>query len=303
MFLGASSFIPMKKEPRKEPTKRTDTAPHLMLLDSSITNPSVEVVRLPNPSKLLDAGLYVICENNIFWLRGIQPNIKPVSLFLNNRILNEDCFWATFRFDAICIFTSLLFLNPDKFMSVPQRIYDLYRSGRDDSQEYAALEAGTFALWNHNIDKVQNRLEYLCETIKSDGSKELLFKPNIEKFRAMLEYKVQLVEEKLQKENVMMGAYCETTETSSSNHVRKHHVTFKSGKLRMFAWSIISTMLNDEARRALLPTNCTNTKSSGHIQSNVSSGPMITSKNKLQKKRKMAPVTGTRSITSFFKPS
>ncbi|ORM41177.1 uncharacterized protein BXIN_0373 [Babesia sp. Xinjiang] len=301
MFLGSGSFISTTKAPSKEVAKPAVTAKRLMFLDSSITDSSVEVLQLPSPASLRKCALYAVFDGKVYWLRGIKPNINPVSLFVGNSIVNEDHFLATFKFDVIFIFTSLLFLKHDKFISVPQRIYELYRSGVVDSEECSVLESGMLALWNHNVDKVQDRLEYLCQKIKSDGSKDPLLKPNIDSFRAMLEHKVQSLEKAVQKSNLMMGSYCRASETSCHNHVRKNYIDFREGKLRLFCWSVISQMLNPEARSHLVPAKCDFNDISSHLQSTSSTAPLITSGNKGAKQRKITVAKGTPSILGFFK--
>ncbi|GIX62210.1 methionine aminopeptidase, putative [Babesia caballi] len=147
----------------------------------------------------------------------------------------------------------------------------------------------------------QERLGYLCDVVHELDAEAPLFKPDQAKFTTMLEYKVQCLEKAVRDSNLMMGAYCQSSETSHQNHVRKHHVSFKEGKLRLFAWSVISTMLNAEARRHLVPSNMTVPDTAATAEAKPSAAPIITSGNKAPKKRKVAMAKGTPSITAFFK--
>ncbi|GBE59487.1 ribonuclease H2 subunit [Babesia ovata] len=301
MFMGSSSFISMGKALKKKPPNTNADARRLMFVDSIIKADSVEVVQLPNATNLMDGTLYAIFDGKLYLIRGIQPNVHPVSLFVNNTILNQS-FLATFKFDVIFIFTSIVFLEPDKFMSMPQRIYELYRSGLNESQGHGALEAGTFALWNNNVDNIQERIRYLCETANPSEAKDPLIKPNMSKFRAMLEYKVQCLEKAARNSNIMMGPYCQSNETSNRDNVRKHYITFQDSKLRSFAWSVISSMLNAEARNCLIPSNASMADKQAVEGANTSTKPVIKS-GKKPKQRKIAVASGTVSITTFFKPA
>ncbi|CDR96450.1 hypothetical protein, conserved [Babesia bigemina] len=300
MFMGSSSFISMGKALKKKTPSTNADARRLMFVDSSIKAEFVEIVQLPNPTNLLDGALYAVLDGTIYLIRGILPNVHPVSLFVDNTILNQS-FLATFRFDVIFIFTSILFLAPDKFMSMPQRIYELYRSGLNESQGHGALEAGAFALWNNNVDKIQERIRYLCDIANPGEAKDVVIKPNVSKFQAMLEYKVQSLEKAVRSSNIIMGSYCQSKETSNSEHVRKHYITVQDGKLRSFAWSLISSMLNAEARNRLVPSNGSMIDHQAIDDVNLSRKPVITS-SKRPKQRKIAVASGTASITSFFKP-
>lgn len=292
----------MSKPLKKESPKLDSPASHFMFLDSSIDGTSFEVAHLPSPNDPRESALYLVSGDRLFWLRGIQPNVNPVSLFVGDKIVNEDYFYATFKFDAIFIITSILFRDPDKFISIPQRIYDIYRSGPDESQGCSALEAGAFAVWNHNIDGIRERLEYLCDVLDPADSKDKLFKPNRDKFRAMLDYKVQNLENYVKENNIMMGAYCVSTMTSESNHVRKHHVEYDDRKLRSFAWASISKMLSVEARNCLVPSKVVHPQKICPVEPATNTAPVITSGNKAQKKRKIAGAAGTASIMNFFNP-
>ncbi|GIX62207.1 ribonuclease H2 subunit B, putative [Babesia caballi] len=304
MFFGSPCFLSTTKSPKtsreKQPQPNADEA-RFMLMDSSIPEGTAEVAKFPNPSCIAEGTYYVVANGRLYWLREIQPNVHPVSLFVDNEILNDRTFLATFEFDAIFIFTSLLYLEPDKFVSVPQRIHEVYRSSLDDSQGHKSLEAATLTLWNKNVNNVQERLGYLCDVVHELDAEAPLFKPDQAKFTTMLEYKVQCLEKAVRDSNLMMGAYCQSSETSHQNHVRKHHVSFKEGKLRLFAWSVISTMLNAEARRHLVPSNMTVPDTAATAEAKPSAAPIITSGNKAPKKRKVAMAKGTPSITAFFK--
>ncbi|EDO07796.1 RNase H2 complex component family protein [Babesia bovis T2Bo] len=299
MFFGDSSLISMRNVPPKETSASQFNHSRLMILDESIATPVV-VVNLPSPRALLESSFYTIYKDKIYWIRGIVPNLKPVSLFFNNLIVNDDLIYATFPFDAIHLMTSLLFLDSARFISIPQRIYDLYRPNGKESQ-YPGLEAGLFYIWNNNIDGVQDRLSYLCDCIKPEGVKDTLFKPNVNKFRMMVEYKVLTLTKRLKEENVVMGSYCLLSDISNKDDIRKHHIQYIEGKLSLFAWSVISTMLNTEARTALISTSVLDISYRGQKQHGTPLSSRMSSGANTQKKRRLPVIKGTASITSFFK--
>ncbi|KAK1444877.1 hypothetical protein BgAZ_107830 [Babesia gibsoni] len=308
MFLGPSSFISVNKPTKKEITKSEATKTYFMFLDSSLKGRFFEVATLPSPDCPLKGELYLLYEGKIHLLRGIKPNIYPVSLFVNNRVLNEEQFLAATRFDSIFIVLSILYVNHDKYVSMPQRIYDLYRGEVTDCKgNHNVLESGVFSLWNSNVDQIQDRILYICDSVQNNDKKDILIKPNNSKVLALLEYKVRNLEKCIKDRNIMMGAYCTSKMVSQSKILLEHHVSYDNRKLNSFAWSVISTMLSDETKRCL-PLNTVMTPLSLDIAAEKGSNTEASSSSsssalKIQKKRKIAGPVGTPSILNFFKAS
>ncbi|UVC54253.1 hypothetical protein MACJ_003788 [Theileria orientalis] len=304
MLLGSSSLIDLTKSSNTSNDKELtlDDKSHLLIIDESIkpliTRNSYEIISLPSPNNVYNNEYYMISENRLFRLNGIKPNQNRVSLFLNEFLVNPEFIIATFEFDVIFIFISILYLNKDKYITMSSRIVDCYTN--NSSVHYSkSLQSSVLSIWSKNVNNVKHRMLYLCDFMESPGGNEHLLRPNEKRLRHLLNFKVNKMVNHIISNNLMISDYCETSVTSSSPTLRKILVTLNEDKCRLFCWSLVKSHLSETAAKILIPSEIT-----GLLVKPVKneSTPQVLTSTATKKARVIAGSKGTPSITSFFKP-
>ncbi|EKX73414.1 conserved hypothetical protein [Theileria equi strain WA] len=254
MDFGTSTFLKLSR-PQAAPAEFEFTEKsQLALIKKSIKSQrdgrSYEVMVLPSPNDLYVPSYYMLDKDRIYWLQGIKPGVNPVSVFIDEFVATPEYILGTFDFDVMFIFITVLYNNPQKFLTMHSRVVECYRSG--GSNEHRDLELAVLTLWNRNVNNVKDRLLYLCDTMESPGGEELLYKPNNERFLAMLSHKVGNMRQHIADNGIIIPDYCES-ECTSTKGLNKHLITIKEDKCKVFCWGIIQSLLSKSAK-SILPS-------------------------------------------------
>ncbi|BAM40972.1 conserved hypothetical protein [Theileria orientalis strain Shintoku] len=303
MLLGSSSLIDLSKSSNTSNDKELtlDNKSHLLIIDDSIKplniGNSYEIISLPSPNNVYNKEYYLIGENRLFRLNGIKPNENRVSLFLNEFLANPEFIIATFEFDVIFIFISILYLNKDKYITMSSRIVDCYTNS--SSAFYSkSLQSSVLSIWSKNVNDVKTRLMYLCDVSESHGGNEHPLRPNEKRLRHLLTFKVNKMVNHIISNNLFISDYCETSVTSTSPTVRKNLVTLNEDKCRHFCWSLVKSHLSETAAKILIPSEIT-----GSLVKPVKNEctPQVLTSTATKRAKVISGSKGTPSITSFFK--
>ncbi|EAN31340.1 Ydr279p protein family (RNase H2 complex component) family protein [Theileria parva strain Muguga] len=297
MILGSSILNSSESSSESDKEFEFKTKSHLLISDVSL-NPEkgYEIVFLPSPSNPLDPDYFVFCNNKFYRLRGIIPNLNPVNFFVCNILTSIDFVYATFDFDVIFIFISILYQDKNKYLTMVSRIIEFY-SGKSGDYTLTNLQSSAMYLWQNNVNKVKDRMKYLSDVMESSDGNEFLFKPNDLKLTHLLKFKVKNMVKYAIGNNIFISTYSNIQTNKSQTH-RKNLVRIDESMCRRFCWSIIKSLLSPTAFKHIIPSDILDTISKPII---IPRNPqMITTKSKRPKIKHIPK--GTSTITSFFKP-
>ncbi|KAK2196042.1 hypothetical protein BdWA1_002640 [Babesia duncani] len=238
-----SPIIETRKKPKISKPEIDES--HLLILNNEINADisGYKVIELPSPTCATEKQMYIAYNNKVYWLQGIKPNMNPVTMFVSDVLVNWEHILATFEFDVVFIFLTILYIEPNVPISMQSRIRKCYRMHNNNKLD---LEKAVLNIWDRNVNDIVNRMEYLCDTEKSQ-SNELQYKPNNKNIKAMLSYKVtQMV--KCAKNNCILSAgYCDEEEVSvnSHDHTVKHSIHLDEDKCKKYCWGLIMSYLSD----------------------------------------------------------
>uniref|UniRef100_A0A3B0N9D4 Ydr279p protein family (RNase H2 complex component), putative n=1 Tax=Theileria annulata TaxID=5874 RepID=A0A3B0N9D4_THEAN len=297
-MLLSSSILKFNNSSNK-PSKEFEfnTKSQLLISHNSLSNEKAyEIVFLPSPTNPLEPDYFVFSNNKFYRLQGIKPNVNRVSVFVDHILTSLDLIAATFDFDVLFIFISILYQNKNNYLTMASRIIEFY-SGKSADYTLSNLQSSVMYLWQNNVNKVKDRIKYLCDVMESQGVNELLLKPNDMKFTHLLKFKVNNMVKYVVDNNIAISSYS-NVETTKSEDLRKNLVTIDEGKCRRFCWSIVKSLLSPESSRHIIPSDILNSISKPII---VEKNPQIITTRSKRHKINHVP-KGTSSITSFFKP-